>query len=78
MTSGELNDIERKLQTARDRRARAQGVLESIEDGWEKAHGFRTPEAAEALREDLRKEIEEIEAKISEKSDELRKLVEGL
>jgi uncharacterized protein YPO0396 len=69
---GELTALKNKIDSAKTRKARAEGQMEKIEEGWKRDFGVDGREAAEAKLKSLREDV----AKDEERLNKLLKEIE--
>ena len=69
-----LEGIQQKIATLKDKKARAEGALETIKQGWEKTYGFSTLEEAEAKEKELTEERDKLNTLIEDTMAELKGL----
>lgn len=69
-----LESIKARIDKLKTEKARAEGQKSSIEESWKRDYNISTLEEAEALKESMEKELEEVKAeqeKYLEKADAL-------
>jgi uncharacterized protein YPO0396 len=72
ITVGELTALKNKIDSAKTRKARAEGQMEKIEEGWKRDFGVEGRDAAEAKLKSLREDV----AKDEERLNKLLKEIE--
>lgn len=76
MTTKEYAALKERVEDARERKARAQGAVERIEEQLRKDHGCETIEEAYAKLEELTKQAEADDARLQTLFTKLEKLVD--
>jgi len=71
MTVDRFNEIKEKIEAGKERKAKAEGVLERIREQWKTDFGVDSIEAAEETLEEMNGEIEKAEARLESIAEQL-------
>ena len=65
MTIEEFEELKEKIENEKEKKNKAKGAMENIENKWEKEYNFSTIEDAEKKENELKKEIEKSEKELN-------------
>jgi hypothetical protein len=63
MTARELEDLKKKLELAKQKKAKMEGAIESIVEKWQNEYGFSTVDEAQAFLLSLESKVEKLQKK---------------
>lgn len=70
----QFESIKQKMETLKNKKAKAEGAIESIAQQWKEQYGITTIEEAEAKKNELEQEMESVNDEISTYYKELNGL----
>jgi hypothetical protein len=76
MTARELEDLKKKLELAKQKKAKMEGSIESIVEKWQNEYGFSTIDEAQAFLLSLERKVEKLQTKETVLVNSLDELVD--